>query len=618
MKTLTLRFARFPQLFFFTFCALLLLIAGARFAERRAFAQTASTPPAPSQTAPARLEVTEDLSESLANDLLELSLATRDRDAARTAPFFPAQLNAAPFPSQPSPVTQQVKWIGTHAWTVDAAFAPTAARNVQVAARSGATTATIDVAAKAPAATITREDFLRGWFAFLAHFSDIEDARFKVKEANFDEGAQAVPDAKVPTAVVGATGTARVAFYVIGRDAEGKREWARGIANIGARFDKSGRWQFDSFALVSLDSTVATIDIFSEVSAPAGVAASLPAFGAPGNGGFTWHGAAAADFNRDGALDIFVTAPDRNFLYLNNGQGHFQDASENAGIKLLATGVAPLVFDYDGDGDADVFISGVGGQVLLENRLVPDGKLQFNDVSSESGVGGVQAIGFSAVAGDVNGDGRPDIYVCSYNRYGQITPDSWFRATNGTPNLLFVNQGDGTFKEQAKQWGVDDHRWSYAAAFADVNGDGKQDLFVANDFGEKALYINAGDHFVDEAKNRGVLDPGNGMGVAFGDYNNDGKLDLHSTNMSSTAGNRILARLFPNQSAKDNVLKKLAAGNDLFENLGDGHYKDVTAAVGGFGGGWAWGGGFIDFDNDGWEDIYTPNGFISGKSMKDT
>ena len=69
---------------------------------------------------------------------------------------------------------------------------------------------------------------------------------------------------------------------------------------------------------------------------------------------------------------------------------------------------------------------------------------------------------------------------------------------------------------------LNDKRWSYAAEFADVNEDGKLDLYVANDFGEKAMYINKGDKFVDEAKERGVLDPGNGMGVSFGDYNNDG------------------------------------------------------------------------------------------------
>jgi len=574
--------------------------------------KTGTTAPAPERT---RLETIEDLSESLANDLLELSVATRDRDLALTAKFLPATLTSARFPSRPAVTQNKVKWIGAHDWIA-------AAPDVNALTRNGTlpplkTIIPGSEIAKIPR-TMMREEFMRGWAEFLAHFSEIEDARFKVKEANFAESAKAVAGAKEPTAVIGATGKARVAFYVIGRDVEGKREWARGVVNVDARYDASKRWQFDTFALVSLDSMVATSDLFSEVAIPAGVGASLPAFGSAGNGGFIWHGAAAHDFNKDGWIDLFVTAPARNFLYLNDGKGRFTDASDDTGVRLLATGVAPLVLDYDNDGDGDVFVSNVGAQVLFENRLVPDGKLEFRDVSQESGVGGVQAIGFSAVAGDVNNDGRQDIYVTSYNRYGQVTPDSWFRATNGTPNLLFINQPDGTFKEEAKRWGVDDSRWSYAAAFADVNADGRVDLYVANDFGEKAMFINRGDKFTDEAKERGVHDPGNGMGVSFGDYNNDGLLDLHASNMSSTAGNRILARLFPNGSAKDNVLKKLAAGNNLFENQGDGKFKDVTAEVGGFGGGWAWGGGFIDFDNDGWEDIYTPNGFISGKSMKDT
>ena len=108
------------------------------------------------------------------------------------------------------------------------------------------------------------------------------------------------------------------------------------------------------------------------------------------------------------------------------------------------------------------------------------------------------------------------------------------------------------------------------------------------------------------------------MGVSFGDFNNDGRLDLHVTNMSSTAGNRILGRLFPGATPEQNVLKKLASGNSLFENVGGGRFREVTAEAGPFGGAWAWGGGFIDFDNDSHEDFYSPNGFISGKSMKDT
>lgn len=547
-----------------------------------------------------RLEIIEELSESLANDVLELSVAARDRDIQLTGEYFPASFTGKAFPARAMQTVDQVKWVGVHKWEPNPAF-------VNVAGN----------AEDPKSSTITSKAFLQTWSEFLDHFSEIEDARFKVKEANFDEQAQAVLGAKEPTAVVGAKGRARIAFYVIGRDVDGKREWARGTFWANVRYAANNHWQFDSFELVSFDSLVARKDLFSEVAIPAGVGVTLPGFGTPENSGFVWHGAAAADINSDGWMDLFVTAPKRNYLFLNDGKGGFRDASDETGVSRLATGVAPLFIDYDNDGDSDVFISAVGRQILLENRLAQDRKISFADISLEAGVAS-NAIGFSAVSADINGDGRLDIYVTSYNRYGQVTPNSWFRATNGTPNLLFVSQPGGGFREEAAKWGVDDRRWSYAAEFADINSDGKMDLYVANDFGEKAMFINKGDRFVDEAGLRGVLDPGNGMGVSFGDYNNDGRLDLHASNMSSTAGNRILTRLFPNAGPQDNVLKKLAAGNNLFENVGDGKFKDVTAQVGGFSGGWAWGGGFIDFDNDGWEDIYTPNGFISGKSMKDT
>jgi hypothetical protein len=557
------------------------------------YAQT-TIPPKNSAVDRNRLEVTEELSESLANDVLTLSTAVRDRDLVLMQNYFPPELTGKLLPSRPAADKTTVKWISTHNWEEPENISPSKSKD-----------------------KVTGKEFLDSWSEFLDHFSEIEDARFKIKEANFDDSAKSVAGAEQPTAEVGATGRARIAFYVIGRDINGKREWARGTFWANVRADKNKHWQFDSFELVSFDSLVAGKDLFSEVGVPAGVGAMTPAFGTPENSGFVWHGAAAGDFNNDGWIDLFVVGANRNYLYLNDGKGGFKDVSNEAGVEVLPSGSAPLVFDYDNDGDSDIFISAVGQQMLLENTFKQTNKLEFTDVSLESGVA-QNAIGFSAVAGDVNGDGRLDIYVTSYNRYGQITPDSWFRATNGTPNLLFVSQPNNTFREEAAKWGVDDKRWSYAAEFADINADGKIDLYVANDFGEKALYINKGNKFVDEAAERGVLDPGNGMGVSFGDYNNDGRLDIHASNMSSTAGNRILTRLFPNSSVQDNVLKKLAAGNNLFENTGDGKFKDVTAEVGGFGGGWAWGGGFIDFDNDGWEDIYTPNGFISGKSMKDT
>ena len=571
-------------------CALLLIVA---LAGDEAVAQ--ASVPSPASVDARRLEISEELSESLANDLLELSVVTKNRDLEKTAQFFPEELAADTFPSEPSDTKSEVKWIMSHSWTAKPASASSSGKTGRIKAT----------------------DFLVGWSAFLDHFSEVEDARFKVKVANFDDSAQAIIGAEVPTAVLGASGHARVAFFVIGRDHENRREWARGVVEADLLYGSNKHWQFQSFKLTSFDSLLATVDIFSEVSEAAGVAAAVPSFGSAGNDNFTYRGAAAADFNNDGWIDLFVCGVDHNYLYLNDGHGHFRDASKETGLEFIPPCVGVVALDYDNDGDADVFLTNVGPQVLLRNRLKEDGHLFFTDVSDEAHISR-DAIGFSAAVGDVNGDGLPDVYVTSYNYYGKVVPNSWFSATNGTANLLFINQGDGTFKEEGYKWGVDDRRWSYAAEFADVNGDGKLDLYVVNDFGEKALFINKGDHFEDEAAQRGVLDPGNGMGVSFGDFNNDGLLDLHVTNMSSTAGNRILTRLFPQSSVKENVLKKLAAGNSLYQNLGNGQYKDVTADVGGLSAGWAWGGGFIDFDNDGWSDLYTPNGFISGKSMKDT
>jgi hypothetical protein len=530
-----------------------------------------------------KLEREEDLSEALANDLLELSIAVRDKNLPRISTFFSDTIRVAKFPAQPDELIHEVKSIYRHGWKSesDAPF------------------------------TRSNEGFLKDWELFLSHFSEIEDVRFKVKASRFDSDGQA---------------QARIFFYLVGRDPGHQREWGRGYANIAAHGSTAeGSWRIDEYLVESVESMGSASDLFSEVSQPAGVAAFRPAYGFLGDTGFIWPGAAAGDIDLDGDVDLFVTAEGQNYLYLNSGDGRFQNISRDAMTDFTPGATAPLLLDYDNDGDLDIFVASVGEQFMLQNRLKPDGapdssalrSLTFWDVSHESGVD-IPAIGFSAVAGDVNNDGWPDIYVACYNRFGVVMPNSWHRATNGTPNLLFVNQKNGRFVEAAKEWGVDDGRWSYAAQFADLDGDGDQDLYVANDFGENALYLSDGSRFVDAAAERGVLDPGNGMGVSLSDYDNDGDLDLHVTNMSSTAGNRILGRLFPKAKPEENVLKKLASGNSLYENRGDGFFKNVTEQAGGFSAGWAWGGGFIDFDNDGREDIYTAAGFISGKSMKDT
>ena len=519
----------------------------------------------------------EDLSESLANALLDFSVAVRQRDLKTAGTFLADEVEALTFPLSPLPAGESIKWI-RHS--------------------------SVDLSDSQPVPT-KREQLIEEWTAFFNRFSEIEDARFKVKGANFKEEAG------------GNIANSQIQFFLIGRDHVGKRLWVKGTGRLNARQKGEAGWEISLLIFERIDTLTAQVDLFSEVSLPAGVSISLPSYGSPGNDDFVYHGAAAGDINGDGFIDVVATGLSSNYMYLNQGDGTFKEVAWDLGLPSTPHATAPLLIDYDNDGDLDIFLAAVGDQMLFENRLIPEEKLFFIDVSLPAGVA-LPAVGFSATAGDANADGWADIYVTSYNHYGRIMPNSWHQATNGTANLLFINQKNGSFKESGQAWGVRDMRWSYAAQFADLNNDGRQDLYVANDFAGNAFYINLGDRFEDRATASGVLDPGNGMGVSFGDYNNDGRLDLYVTNMSSTAGNRILSRLFPDTTAENSVLRKLAAGNSLFKGKSDGSFIDVTEQAGPFVAGWAWGGVFIDFDNDGWEDLYSPSGFISGKSMKDT
>ncbi len=517
----------------------------------------------------------EDHSEALANQLHALSLAIRDRTIDALANHLAADFAGAGLPLHSSDPRPQNEWVAL--WDTT----------------SGAS-------------SLDRTGFVADWARYLAYFATIEDVRFKVKKTHFSTDAE------------GARADALIYFAIVGRDAGDRRQWVEAKAHIDARRAGQGPWLLESFALKKYAALVARNELFSEVSLPAGTYRSAPRFGTPGNQHFLAHGVAVADVDRDGWVDALATGIGRNHLYMNEGDGTFADRADHAGINFTPPATAPLFLDGDNDGDVDLFLAAVGYQMYFENRPTSDGAPNFVDVSQQAGVA-YPAQGFSAISADIDQDGWPDIYVASYNQYGTIMPDSWSRAENGTRNLLFVNRGDGTFAEEARTRGVADARWSYAAAFADFDADGDQDLYVANDFGENGYYRNEDGTFSDRAAELGLLDPGNGMGVSCGDFDNDGHLDLHVTNMSSTAGNRILTRLFP-EVAPDHIqtLSKLAAGNTLFRNLGEGQFADASQAAGPFGAGWAFGGGFVDFDNDGWEDLHAPNGFISGESLKDT
>ena len=358
-----------PHAGLFSASALLASIALLAFTVRPASAQqgapssAASKPAVPDvQSIEVKgLEVSEQLSESLANQLLDLSVAVRDLNREQTASFFADSIAAAPFPSQPGPSKTDIKWISIHPW-----IAPGASPS--------------------STSTISREQFLDEFFLFLSHFSSIEDVRFKLKLASFDDSAKADLASEVPTAIAGATGHSRIFFYVVGRDPEQHREWARGTMEADVRYNEQEHWQINGIKLSSFDSMVADTDLFSEVSSTAGLSITKPAFGTPGSDGFNYRGAVAADFNNDGWMDLFVCGSEHNFLYLNDGTGHFRDVSSEVGLDAVEPCTGAVALDYDNDGDEDLFLSSIGPQVLLKNLFKEKGKLQFEDVSVKAGV----------------------------------------------------------------------------------------------------------------------------------------------------------------------------------------------------------------------------------------
>jgi hypothetical protein len=521
------------------------------------------------------IERIEDLTEDLANSLHDLSFTILERDLDAFARFFADDATGTDIPVAPGPPVPTLRWIEERP-------------------------------VREPRSGLSRDELIDVWGDHLAGYESVEDVRIKVKHADVTDGDPVRADADIK-------------FFWLGRDLEGHREWVKGTGRVSAERIEEGRWALHRFEITELHPKLSRVDLFSEVSLPAGTAHSVPAWGEPGHEVFIAHGVATADVDLDGFLDVFVSGNFQNFLYRNRGDGTFENRAEEALVAVTPLATAPLFLDYDADGDPDLFLASLGPQMLFENRWIPDGQLIFDEVAEPAGVAH-RAEGYSALASDVNLDGHPDIYVCSYNKYGEVLPNSWSDATNGTPNLLFLNRGDGTFEEAAQEWGCSDSRWTYAGHFGDLSGDGRPDLYLANDFGKNSFLVNDGDHFRHAAGEFGLHDTGNGMGVSLGDYNNDGRLDVHVTNMSSTAGNRIIRMVFPELEGSPEharIMKKIAAGNTLFENTG-GHFEDVSEKLGPFSSGWAFGGGFVDFDNDGWEDLHSPNGFISGKGLKDT
>lgn len=340
------------------------------------------------------------------------------------------------------------------------------------------------------------------------------------------------------------------------------------------------------------------------------------------------NGLAIGDVNSDGLDDLYLCQPPGlpNRLFVQNNDGTASEVSQSWGVDFLDQTSAALLIDLDNDGDQDLVLGMPVGILLFENtsdeslsRPTPSFQLR-KTLTCDYDVQSLSAV-------DYDSDGRLDLFVCIY-RTAQPNANAHFLyrdAIGGGENRLFRNltpDTDWQFEDVTEACGLSDggDRYSLAASWEDFDNDGDPDLYVANDFGPNCLYENRDGRFINVAAQAGVVDVGSGMSVSWGDYNRDGFMDLYVGNMFSSAGQRVTTQAAFRADESEEVrqiYRRLAKGNSLFQNQGDGTFRDIGAEAGVELGRWAWSSLFTDLDNDGWEDIFVANGYITTEDTGD-
>ncbi|PYX47961.1 MAG: RNA-binding protein [Acidobacteria bacterium] len=329
-------------------------------------------------------------------------------------------------------------------------------------------------------------------------------------------------------------------------------------------------------------------------------------------------GVAFYDYDNDGWLDIFLVNGTRlegfpsgseptSHLFRNNRDGTFTDVTLKAGVAHSGWGQGVCVGDYDNDGWDDLFVTYFGKNVLYHNN----GDGTFTDVSQKSGVAGkVTRWNTGCAFVDYDRDGKLDLFVANYIDLDLATapvPESGpclYKSVmvacgppglQGGKNILYHNNGDGTFTDVSEAAGILGANGTYGLGVltADLDNDGWPDIYVANDSTASALYQNKKNgKFQDIAIEAGCAlspdgKPQAGMGISAADYDLDGNLDLVKTNFAGDTPS-------------------------LYHNLGGANFEDATftAGLGAHTQYLGWGCGFFDMDNDAWADILICNGHV--------
>jgi hypothetical protein len=323
-------------------------------------------------------------------------------------------------------------------------------------------------------------------------------------------------------------------------------------------------------------------------------------------------GLATFDYNGDGLIDVYflngrplpgarADLPPKNRLYRNLGGFRFADVTEAAGTGDTGFGLGVAAGDYDNDGDQDLYLNNFGPNLLYRN----DGDGTFSDVTEQAGAACGDKVGAGACFLDIDEDGDLDLYVANYVRF--TYENHVFQVVSGyprypTPNHfphqpanLFRNDGEGTFSDVTVASGLGAYPGSgMGTVCLDYDDDGRTDIFVCNDAARNFLFHNeGGGKFTEVGVAAGAAYNLYGQGVASmgadcGDYDNDGRLDIFLTDFQGQ---------WP----------------ILFRNLGQGSFEDVTMFAGAAAASFAyvkWGCGLVDFDNDGFKDIFLGCGHI--------